>query len=370
MKIVVYGTGKFANRFCDKMENCEEKIEIQYFVETHKTKDEFKGKAVKEATEINKDDFDYLVIAVGAYDEIEQYLKENLKEYSLFADKVVSSLLFFEYIDKNSVYNTMPYQSVTVDKGISYITESSDVLIGGDMRNTKKNLAESLIKSFFELTDLYYGKKERKGIFLDIGANVGTTSIYVKKVMNPQLHIIGFEVGKKNYDLFRVNCIINNVEDIEVEHVGLGNCNESKSYCYSRENSGGSFIVDNPKDEASYEDVNLITLDEYFSHRDILEEIDYIWLDTEGYEANIIEGAVPILKKKRIPLVHEFNPFLYIEGGSWDLYKKNMKNLYKNFIDAREYGSGTYKEWSVDELEVFVDKMEKDGVKQTDLFFY
>lgn len=370
MKIVVYGTGIRAKRFLHEMNEYACEAEIQYFVESKKTKNEFAGKDVKEAIEIKQEDFDYLVIAVEAYEEIKLYLEKNVKDYELFKDRMMSSLLFFEYIDKNSVYNTMPYQSIKLDNGISYITESCDMMCGGVMRATQKNLVESLINVFFELTDIYYGKKERKGIFFDIGANVGTTSIYVKKIINPQLHIIAFEVGKKNYNMFRINCIINDTEDIEIEHIGLGNCNATKRYCYDMVNSGAGFVVDNANEDTRYEEVHITTLDNWWSNNGVCEDVDYIWLDTEGYEANIINGGMGLLQKKRIPLIQEFNPCSYEENGSWELYKSNMQKIYEHFVDAREFENGVRKEYGIEELESFAKKMDENGEKQTDLFFY
>lgn len=51
-------------------------------------------------------------------------------------------------------------------------------------------------------------------------------------------------------------------------------------------------------------DVCATTLDDYLASRNIsAQDIDYIWMDTEGYESRVIRGAVQTLQTKRIPLL-------------------------------------------------------------------
>ena len=52
---------------------------------------------------------------------------------------------------------------------------------------------------FFELSNKYYGGQNKK-YFLDIGASIGTTSIYVKKKFGKDLCVIGFEQSKEKFD--------------------------------------------------------------------------------------------------------------------------------------------------------------------------
>ena len=68
MKIAVYGTGKVAQGFCDRIEDVKD-IKILYFVQTKKTEDYFRNKKVVLAEEIDYSEIDYLIIASNIYYE-------------------------------------------------------------------------------------------------------------------------------------------------------------------------------------------------------------------------------------------------------------------------------------------------------------
>ena len=226
-----------------------------------------------------------------------------------------------------------PYRSAVVNPSISYIYSRTDIVIGKKMMYSGKNYSEELINAFFDLTDKYYSSKKRTGIFFDIGANIGTTSIYVKKVLNPMFRVIGVEAGEQNYRVCKANCILNGVGDIDIVHVALGENKGEGKYFYSSRNPGASRIV---KSEAiALEDVNIMRFDDLCTDMRISAiDIDYIWMDTEGFESKIIAGAIGVLSSGNIPMLQEFNPEAY---DDWDRYKSNIGNCYTNFIDMDEF---------------------------------
>lgn len=241
------------------------------------------------------------------------------------------------------------------------------------MFTTGRNFSDNMIHVFFELVEKYYesATRSRTGYFFDIGANIGTTSIYVKKIINENLRIIGFEAGRSNYDLFRMNCILNQVEDIKAELIGLSDSNTSKKYRYDAKNSGGSGIVeDDFQGGAEISIIDMMKLDDYLKKNNISpEEIDYIWMDTEGYEYEIIAGGFETLQAKKIPLLQEFNAVHYIRKGSLEAYCKKIEVIYKHFLDVREYMCGKINIIPINQIYNFAKKMEKEGRPQTDLFF-
>ena len=224
-----------------------------------------------------------------------------------------------------------------------------------------------------DLTEKYYKDSERsgKGYFLDIGANIGTTSIYIKKKINENLHIIGFEAGRYNYDLFRVNCILNQVEDIKAELLGLSDSNTRKKYRYVSFNSGGSGITGDSAEGSEISTIETMKLDDYLEENHIpAERIDYIWMDTEGHEYEIITGGFKTFKVKKIPLLQEFNAIHYIKAGTLDSYCKKIKTIYDYFMDVHEYMSGKINAIPIGQIYDFALTMEKEGKAQTDLFFF
>ncbi len=275
----------------------------------------------------------------------------------------------------------IPYLSVEVDQGIFYVFDSGDVTIGQWMRAHEKNFSWDLIEAFFRLTDQYYGKKKRCGYFFDIGGNIGTTSIYVKKVCNPLLKVVAFEPMQKNFDLFHVNCRLNHIDDIEVVHVGLGAVQETKDFFYRRNNPGASGIMMQGKAglenvpqiqenllDSSVESVKIMPLDDYCRSESLsASNVDYLWIDVEGFESSVIEGAMGILSENRIPLMQEFNPKHYAD---WEGYVSRMSGIYDGFIDMNEYledHSGIYE---IRELHQHRESVDRWQYPQSNLFFF
>lgn len=385
MKIAIYGIGNYALRLLRRLEDTKMRTQIMgsqqwdysvvYFIESVPSQQSFYGKRIIEANQINWDDFDFLVVALKQYETILEYLKNNVKGYKNNKAKIVHSVEFASNMQQNAAVS--PYTSCIVNGELKFLFDTMDKVIGEDMLAKKHTWSEPLIRTFFCLAQKYCGYSDEclKGkIFFDIGANIGTTAIFVKKIINPELRVIGIEAGRENYNLFRINCILNDVEDIETVEMGLSNSSGTKKYIYSNSNPGGSYVVN--ECEGSYAEnisnVLMKTFDEFCMGRGInSNDIAYVWLDTEGAESEIIDGGMKTLSAKKVPLLQEYNPMIYQQKGTYDKYLNNMRTLYSNFIDVGYYLSSNIKEIKdISELEKYTEMLIKKGKLQTDLFFY
>ena len=96
-------------------------------------------------------------------------------------------------------------------------------------------------------------------------------------------------------------------------------------------------------------------------------EIDYIWLDVEGHEVEVLEGATETLLSGKIPLISEFNALVYINNNTLNRYSGIVKKIYKSFIDCRNEDTI----YPIDKLEDFALKLVKiENLEATDLFFF
>lgn len=387
MKIAIYGIGNYALRLLRQLEETKMRAQIKenqqwdysivYFIESIPSQQEVFGKKVIGAEQINWDDFDFLVIAIKQYETILEYLKNNVKGYENNKAKIVHSIKFTSNINMQqnaAIAAISPYNSCVVNGGLKFLFDRRDEVIGKNMLEYKHTWSEPLIRAFFSLTQKYCGYSNAclKGkIFFDIGANIGTTSIFVKKIMNPELRVIGIEAGRRNYNLFRINCILNDVEDIEAMEVGLLNSSETKKWIYNSSNPGGSWVTNEYEGDAEVSNVLMKTFDDLCVEEGInSDEIAYIWLDTEGAESEIIEGGMGILSAKKIPLLQEYSPMIYQDKKTYDTYLSNIKTLYSNFIDVNYYLRSNIEEVKeISELEAYTEMLIKKGL-QTDLFFY
>lgn len=360
MRYAIWGTGlraELVKKYIDLIPS----MTMVYYVETSKTKEIHNGIKVIECQELDFHDFDILVIATSSYSEVISYIKEKK---GLLENEIQNRVIVFERI-WSSLSHLMPFFSCKTDDNL-YIARSEDQVIMKSMVLNGKTYSQATIDAFFDLSRKYYGCLGKK-YFLDIGANIGTTSIYVKKKYCQDLCVIAFELSKENYDMFRVNCIINEAEDIWVENIGLSNVNGEAYYHYDTENPGGTKIQEDGEEKTRK--VDLRRLDYWIAEHSIEPcEIAYIWMDTEGAEPEIIEGAVQILHNNQIPLLQEFNPVQY--KSRLKKYCENIGRAYSHFIDMREYIRGISCVREIRELEKYYEKrMQPEQIESTDLFF-
>jgi len=94
-------------------------------------------------------------------------------------------------------------------------------------------------------------------------------------------------------------------------------------------------------------------LDAYFDENKIsARDVKYIWIDTEGFEPQVLFGAKKILTENSAPLFMEFNPMVWSKSGNL----KGMINLlkevgYTHYLWIPEVEqTGTEKLYTIDNL--------------------
>ena len=58
-------------------------------------------------------------------------------------------------------------------------------------------------------------------------------------------------------------------------------------------------------------DIQMVSLDDYFSE----QKVDFIKIDTEGFEPEVIEGAVQLIRRSHPVLLLEYSPMFYKKRG-------------------------------------------------------
>lgn len=142
--------------------------------------------------------------------------------------------------NNNESIENMPYFSLLVDN-IIYFYNSHDMTIPNFMKNYHMNWAKQDIETFILICDKYfYNQNIENGLFLDIGGNIGTTCIYVRKHLKPNFKFIAFEPIEDNYKLLSINTMINGFHnDIIVEYLGLSNEEKLSKVNINDTNRGG-----------------------------------------------------------------------------------------------------------------------------------
>ena len=261
--------------------------------------------------------------------------------------------------------NNMPY--ITVDPigkgGINYtfLINSKDAVMSEKMWGGYNGIqSEYELHMFFELASKYYGITPRKdGMFVDVGGNIGTTSIMVKKIY-PDMNVIAFEPGNDNRKVFSANCILNECE-ITLIPKALGKTKANMELVLSDENMGNHRIKSGDVKGTKSENIKMTAFDDEL--KNMVDQIDYVWMDVEGYEGHVLEGMDECLKSGHFPIWMEFNPMMLTESGGLDSVYEILPSYFSKFIDRHESSDVR----NIRDLKMIADELGYDG-KATDIF--
>lgn len=148
---------------------------------------------------------------------------------------------------------------------------------------------------------------ERSEIIFDIGANIGQTSfnmISTQKVKKLNPTIYSFEPYPKTFNKLKTNIALNKNKNIKAYNLGLGTEKGTLHMMqHSPTNSGGFRMTEDPANGIS---VPVISLDEFVSENH-LSKVDFIKIDVEGFEVQVIQGAIKTIETFRPILVFEYS---------------------------------------------------------------
>lgn len=229
------------------------------------------------------------------------------------------------------------FMTCTTAEGFNYIATSRDDILLKLMYLEGKNHAADEMEFFQKLVKTYYNVDDSAGLFLDLGANIGTTGIYFTNKLAPNLKLLAFEPDPENFKLLRANLILNDAEAKTIaENLGLG-VEESEQTMYRDVRNPGHNGIFSYQDGAKSETIKIVSLDKYFTEKNLrAQDIKYIWIDTEGFEPQVLLGAKNLLTENPAPVFMEFNPKWWQKSGFYEKMMDLLTPLYSSYIWVKE----------------------------------
>lgn len=210
-------------------------------------------------------------------------------------------------------------------RGGHWITHRSDMVIGHALRRDG-HFEEGDIDKVLALLD-GLGRPAGGGVFLDIGANIGSHSVHAARLGFER--VISFEPDPTNFRLLRINALLNGVEDqIEALNAAASGAPSVMVLEISNDNFGdhriqstsGHEMPDHYGEMARGQiSVAVTSVDVALSQRGIApESVSLVWIDTQGHEGQVLSGATTLLAAG-VPIVIEFWPYGIERSGGFSV---------------------------------------------------
>jgi FkbM family methyltransferase len=140
---------------------------------------------------------------------------------------------------------------------------------------------------------------------LDIGANIGCTSILFGSRAR---RVVSFEPSPSTYQFLQKNVQASGLQNIDTRNLGLGKTAGRFELTFSVDNRSGGFVSNQMQASAGHqvEAIEIVQGDAFLKQAGI-GSVDFVKIDVEGFERDVIEGLRDTMSASRPVVTLELN---------------------------------------------------------------
>jgi FkbM family methyltransferase len=182
------------------------------------------------------------------------------------------------------------------------------------------------------------GDGVRDGTFVDVGANIGTTTV-TAMCSHGFARAVSCEPEPHNQQLLELNLVANDLErDVEICRAAVADRDGTVELLVNKVRSGGHEVhysgqpvPDGSKAHAVIE-VGQVALDSLASDG-MLDSgnVTFLWIDAQGHEGHVLRGASS-LTERGVPVVAEFFPEMMDRHGGLGYFMEVASERYTHYV--------------------------------------
>ena len=315
-------------------------------------------------------EYDLIVIASSFVSDISKKLVslgvplEKIEVgYNFIFQNMLSASAVHVSVDRD--FNLKMHSS-TGDTGVHVIQHFKDTNIAfrkHDVKAIVEMMTGEGVRPFFEVCEKL--NKYAKGVFVDVGANIGTTTLEASKNANVT-QCISFEPSFDTFSILSANIHLNKLSHkVTAHHFAVG---AEKCVVYlelSAECSGDNKVLLEGISSSNSEVVQSVTLDEFLSED--LENIRYLWVDVQGVEYFVLKGGEELLTRFNPAIQIEYWPEALAQNDSLNALNDFLIKNFTHYVDMDAYDGGIVHKEDMAKVRSLADKLMREG-KFTNLF--
>jgi FkbM family methyltransferase len=247
----------------------------------------------------------------------------------IFRRLVLTKAKFLMAIDPSYYYKRIFFGSAVVEvNGFKmFLDLKNDVGISKDLFLFRKR--EHLSTDYLIENDVI----QEGQTVLDIGANIGYYALLESRLVGKKGEVYAIEPVLKNYTALKKNVELNDAANVKTFNMAAGNVNGDMEIFVADKGNISSFIPKGDANFVSKQKVQMVRVDNFVSDRDI--KPDFIRMDVEGFETEIIKGMADTLKTKPKLLI-EVHPNIASKEDLMEMISAIRDSGYKKVIEIKE----------------------------------
>lgn len=164
-------------------------------------------------------------------------------------------------------------------------------------------------------------------IVLDLGANIGYYTLIFSKIVGKDGHVFAFEPDPNNFAILKKNIEINKIKNVILIQKAVSNTSKPQLLYLCDYNHGQHRIYPSPRCTEKI-NVECTIIDEYLDGTEFFNNINFVKMDVEGSEYDVINGMQKTLKlNPHLKILCEFSPKQIIE------HKLEPENVLQQLLD-------------------------------------
>jgi FkbM family methyltransferase len=217
--------------------------------------------------------------------------------------------------------------------GLKFMVDTSDRGIGRQLFATGLRPEFSVLERTLALLQRAGAPvAAERSVFVDVGANIGTASLAAVH-RHGFLRALACEPNPRSRQLLRMSLVRNELSDrVLVAPEAISDQAGEAHLALVPDSPGRDHLAEQGPDTTT---VATATLDSVLARFGLApEEVGLMWIDVQGFEAEVLRGAASVLALRR-PIVFEYRPTALRERGTLERLAQALAG-YETFIDLRQ----------------------------------